>query len=408
MKKYIWTILAIIFFLSIIVPSFANADAVRVDFFYSKTCSHCAEEEKLLDEFQKDYPKLEIKRYEMSEKSTAGLMQDVYKKFNVPKEKQGFVPLTVVGEKYFVGYSSEKNKEEIKNAVKDLAGDLTNGGSDNDSATQEGTLGISASGESADLSRLKIPFLGEVDATKYSPLTLAVVLGILDGFNACAIVALGFLLAVLVGTGMRKKVILIGGTFILVSGAVYFGFMTAWLNLFMVVERMKMITYIVAGVVIVFAVLMLKDYFNDIICKVCETDPKKVSIFTKFQKKLFERMQKLTAAEVAIPVVLAGVAVVAAGINLVELVCSFGFPLAFTQILTNIGLPTPSYYLYILIYVIFYMIDDFLIFLIAVFTLRITGVSQKYLKAVKLISGIFLLILGFVMIFYPELLTLGR
>ena len=166
-------------------------------------------------------------------------------------------------------------------------------------------------------------------------LALAVVLGALDGFNACAMVALGFLLAVLVATGIRKRVFLIGSVFILVSGMVYFLFISAWLNLFLVLENIKIITILVGFAVTLFAGFLLKDYFSGVVCKLCHVKPGKQGFFSRIEQKLFLKMQKLTTAEMSLPITLLGVAVVGAGINMVELVCSFGFPLVFTKILTS-------------------------------------------------------------------------
>ena len=119
---------------------------------------------------------------------------------------------------------------------------------------------------------------------------------------------------------------------------------------------------------------------------------------------MFAKMQQISQAKTSLPLMLLGVVVVAVGINMVEFVCSFGFPLVFTKILTSYNLGTPSYYFYLLIYILFYMIDDLIIFTLAIWTLRITQVSEKYLKAIKLISGIVLLILGLIILFKPELL----
>jgi hypothetical protein len=235
-----------------------------------------------------------------------------------------------------------------------------------------------------------------------------VVFGTLDGFNACAMIALGFLLSVLIASsGTRKRIILIGGTFIFVSGLVYFLFIATWLNLFLITFNIKLITNLVAIIIILSAIFILRDYFTDVICKLCETDPAKQNIFTKIQQKLFAKMQQFSSTDVPLPIALLGIAVVAAGVNMIELACSFGLPLVFTKILTSWNLSKASYYFYLLVYILFYMIDDFVIFLIAVYTLKITQTSQKYLKLVTLISGIVLLILGLIMLINPEILILS-
>ena len=205
-------------------------------------------------------------------------------------------------------------------------------------------------------------------------------------------------------TGIRQRVFIIGSVFILVSGIVYFLFISAWLNLFLVLENIKFITILVGLIVTFFAVFLLKDYFSGVVCKLCQVNPGKQSFFTRMEQKLFLRMQKLISSKMSLPLTILGVAVVAAGINMVELCCSFGFPLVFTKILTSWELSTLSYYSYLLVYILFYMLDDFIIFLIAVWTLRTTQASEKYLKAIKLISGILLLLLGLTILIKPELL----
>jgi len=237
-------------------------------------------------------------------------------------------------------------------------------------------------------------------------MSLAIVLGIIDGFNACAMTALGFLLATLISTKDRKKVVLIGGTFILASGLVYFIFISAWLNLFLVLEQIKIITFLVGIIIVLFSIFTLKDYFYGTICKLCEIDPNKQNIWTKAEKWLLIKIKQLSEKDVPLFVSLIGIALIAVGINLVELICSFGLPLAFTKALTEMNMSTLSYYFHIFVYTLFYMLDDFLVFLIAVFTLKITNASNKYLKIIKLISSIILLLLGITMIFKPELLTL--
>ena len=114
------------------------------------------------------------------------------------------------------------------------------------------------------------------------------------------------------------------------------------------------------------------------------------NILIKTQRGFFDKLKKLTKSKVSLPILLLGVAAIAVGVNMIELVCSFGFPLAFTKVLSVCNLSTFSHYFYIFVYILFYMADDFIIFLLAVFTLKITGISEKYLKAVKLVSAIWL------------------
>ncbi len=359
------------------------AEPLEFTFFYSSTCPHCKEERAFLDVLEEKYPELKVNGYEIAYHSeNQDILVQFYQEYGVPKEEWGMVPVLFTPQKYFIGFD-KKIGENIEACLVEC-------------------LGGSASTSAA---VIKVPILGKISLSRLSPLTLAVVMGGLDGFNACAMVALGFLLTSLIATGAREKVLWIGGTFILVSGIVYFVFITASFNLFLVLEKINFITNLVGLIIILFAAFMLKDYFHGIICKVCQVDAGKGNWFSRWEQKMFSKMQALTDSKKSLILMLAGVSMVAAGINLVELVCSFGFPLAFIKILTSFNLSSTSYYFYLFIYVILYMLDDFIIFLLAAATLRITQVSEKYLKAVKLISAVVLLVLGLVMMIKPELLA---
>jgi hypothetical protein len=376
------------------VPIGVSAEeSAELNLFYSPTCPHCHEEMKFLEYVIGDkYPDFEINQFSLTEEKNLDLMRDYFIEYKVPQDIFGGVPITFIGEKYYIGFNDDIARQ-IENQVVAILGIEEQNDAGNDQIADE-TREI-----------IDVPIFGEINLKKSSPLTLAIVLGTLDGFNACAMIALGFLLTVLIGTGVRKKVILIGGTFILVSGAVYFLFITAWLNLFIITQNITLITTVVSIIVIVFAVLILRDYIKGVVCKLCNINPKGASIWQKMEKYLFSKMEYYTTTPMSTFLMLLGVAGVAVGINAVELICSFGFPLAFSKALTDMGMSTGSYYFYLILYVIFYMIDDFIIFLIAVVTLRVTGISNKYLKFVTLISGIVLLLLGVIMLFKPELLA---
>jgi len=360
---------------------------IEMTLFYSETCVHCVHEKAFLEKLQAQYPNFVASEFLISNSENYTLLADLYEKYEVPQSVHGFVPISFVGEKYFLGYTDDETTgKEIEDYILSLMGE------DHNSLV---------AGERP----IRIPVFGwEIYPSELSPLPLAIVLGTLDGFNACAMLALGFLLAFLVATGVRGRVVIIGGTFILVSGIVYFLFISAWLNLLLVSKHLQLITTLVGVVIIVFAIFLLKDYLHGVVCKLCEIKPAKRKIFTRAQKKLLDTMKKIVSGSSSLPLLLLGVVAVAAGVNSVELVCSFGFPLAFTNILSDLNLSVFSRYTYILIYIIFYMLDDFIVFLIAVFSLKITGVSQKYLKFVKLVSAIVLLALGIIMIFNPGLL----
>jgi thiol-disulfide isomerase/thioredoxin len=386
-----------IFFFSIIVLfifpffTFAEEENIEIKIFYSKTCPHCHDEMVFLEKLEKKYCDINVQSFLVNDNEE--LLNNLYKQYEVPEEINGFpvygaTPITFIRDRYFLGFRNEETTgREIEAYINESKGEQCATTSENEEES--------------------ISFLGfNLSFDKTPPLLLAIVLGVLDGFNACAMVALAFLLTMLISTGTRKNLVLIGGTFILVSGLVYYFFTAAWLNLFLISKNLTIITNVVGAIVLIFASFLLRDYFKGIVCRICRINPGKENILTKTQRKYFSKLKKLTKSNLSLPIMLLGVALIAVGINSIELVCSFGFPLVFTRLLTSFNLSAFSYYFYIFIYILFYMIDDFVIFLFAVFTLKITSISEKYLKAVKLISGIVLIILGLIMLFKPEFLSL--
>lgn len=362
----------------------APEQTAEINFFFSPTCPHCIKESKFLDELEQRQPQVIINRFPVTEKENIELLKEFYQEYNVPESEQGMVPATFTRDNYFIGYDNAI-REEIEACV--------------EHCLNQGPAPQKTKGE------INLPIIGKINITKFSPLALAIVLGGLDGFNACAMMALIFLLTILIASGIRERVILIGGVFIFVSGIVYFLFISAWLNLFLVLEQIKFITYLVSITIIIFSLTLLKDYFYGVVCKLCRIPTKQDTAFVKVERKLFKKMTHILTSRLSLPLMLLGVAFVAAGINMVELVCSFGFPLAFTKMLSSLNLSTASYYFYLFVYILFYMLDDFIVFLLAVFTLRTIKTPEKYLKPIKLISGLVLLLLGLIMLLRPELLS---
>lgn len=393
----------LVFFLGLFFAGsvFAQTQTIELDFFYLTTCPHCHSEMEFLEQIKQKYPELKINEYPVEKRENLDLMLSKYREYDVPRDAWGRVPATFFENVYVIGFKEDVTDEQIDSYLSQIIEEKKEveiNSSANPGDISDVTIPIDAE------TKIKLPFVGEVDVLHHSPLVLSVLFGTLDGFNPCAMTALCFLLASLVASGARKRVLIIGGVFIFVSGFVYFLFIAAWFNLFLALAYVKFITTLVGILVVFFAFMILKEYFSGVICKFCETEAKK-DFISETQKKLLLKMEKITRAEVPLMWSFLGVVLIAAGVNLIELFCSMGFPAAFTGILSDMGISEASFYLYLLVYIFFYMLDDLIIFLIAAATLRITQSSQKYLKLVKLISGILLLILGFILIFKPGLLT---
>ena len=226
---------------------------------------------------------------------------------------------------------------------------------------------------------------------------MAMVIGFVDGFNPCAMWVLIFLISMLLGMKDKKKMWILGLTFLISSGLVYLLFMLAWLNIAVSLSSIRWIQLIISAVALIGAFVNLRSYFKSVIKKDegCEV------VDNKKRKKLMERIKKYTS-EKSFLLAMLGVTALAFSVNLIELACSAGLPLIFTQVLALNNLNALQYGIYIFIYLLFFLIDDIVVFVIAMKTFELTGISTKYTKYSHLIGGLIMLIIGLLMIFKPS------
>ncbi|MGE5300153.1 MAG: hypothetical protein ACM3MB_04220, partial [Acidobacteriota bacterium] len=244
---------------------------------------------------------------------------------------------------------------------------------------------------------VELPLLGKVDTSKESLLYQTVAIAGLDGFNPCAFFVLFTLLGLLLHVHSRKRLLLIGGIFVFFSGFIYFIFMAAWLNIFLLTGRIAAVTVAAGAVALVIAVINIKDFFFF---------KKGVSLVIpeSAKPKLFDRMRKLMKAT-SLPSVIAGTVVLAVAANAYELFCTAGFPMVYTRILTLHYLSKFEYYLYLLLYNVIYVIPLAMIVLFFAATLGAKKLTEQQGQVLKLISGMMMLCLGGVLLTRPELLN---
>ncbi|MBQ9013673.1 MAG: hypothetical protein IJ094_09010, partial [Bacilli bacterium] len=246
-----------------------------------------------------------------------------------------------------------------------------------------------------------LPILGKVNPRKVSLPLLSIVLGLVDGFNPCAMWVLIFLITMLLNTKDRKKMWILGLTFILTSGLVYLAFMLAWLNLATFINQIIYVRILIAAVAIVVGFFNIKKYIEarnkDDGCDVVDSQSR---------KKIMNKVMDVTKESKFILAIL-GIMVLAASVNLIEMMCSIGLPLIFTQILSFNNLSTGSYALYMFLYILFFLIDDIVIFVIAMVTFKVTGISTKYSKYAHMVAGIITILIGLLLLINPSILMLN-
>ena len=242
-----------------------------------------------------------------------------------------------------------------------------------------------------------MPGLGTLDAAAFSLPALTVLIAGLDAFNPCAFFVLLFLLSLLVHARDRGKMLLVGGVFVFFSGLIYFLFMAAWLNVFLMLEELRYVTLGAGIVAVVVAAINIKDFF-------WFKAGISLSIPDSAKPLLYQRMRNLVAAA-RWPSVLAGTAALAIVANAYELLCTAGFPMVYTRILTLRGLQAFDYYLWLALYNVVYVVPLATIVLVFTYTLGGRKLQESEGRLLKLVSGNMMLGLGLALLFAPEMLN---
>ena len=409
MKKIIKLLILAIVFVLFPLSVKAEGRVVNIHLFYGETCPHCAAEEKFFDEYLKTKDNVKLYKYEVFNHSeNVELLKKVQQQMG---NTESGVPYTIIGKKVIVGFSDDYTPDDLKDAIeyyldeentyRDYAGEITGKG---ELPKKEEKQEIKKEEKKKETKKedkkyeKTVPILGKINAKEVSLPILAVVLGFVDGFNPCAMWILIFLITMLLNMKDRKKMWILGLTFILTSGVIYLMFMLAWLNLATFISKISYIRFAISLVAVIVGIVNLNNYIKsrkkDDGCEVVDK---------KERKKIMNKIISITNQKKFI-IALIGIMVLAASVNIIELMCSIGIPLLFTQILAMNDLSTFSYMLYIFIYILFFLIDDILVFVISMVTFKVTGITTKYTKYSHLIGGIIMLLIGILLLLKPEIL----
>jgi len=372
MKKIVFLIFFIFISASILKPVLAQEKTYKleVNFFYSETCPHCKAESAFLDKIESKYPDVKFNRHPISQADCRKELIDLCTKYNL-EQYIGLVPLTFVGEEFFLGFDNEAGiGKQIEDSIKRQLSSLTpNGTSEN---------------------KTHLPILGEIDLTKYSLPAQAVILGFFDGFNVCSLGALVLILGLVLILKSRPKIILFGGLYILVTAVVYGVLIFLWYQLFYYLGPLIPIMNVFVGILgiggaIYFLRQFLKSRKADLTC-----DSQGNRIINKHSLKIQEAFKQSGR----IWGLIIGVLIFASVITIVEFPCSAVIPVLFAGIMAHAKLSLFAYIFYLIVYLFFYMLDEIIVFLIAVFTMNIKIASGKTMKWLNLIEAIVLFGLG--------------
>lgn len=380
-KTAILTIIRSFIFILITYPvladdttDYGNTSCERIEYFYKNGCPHCQKAGEFLSELKKLHPVLDIQRYDVQDSKTGQPeFLQVIELYHI--ERPG-VPLFRICGQIVIGFDSP---ETTGRYLVTLLGRQTG-----------------KKAEDAGAGRINLPYFGTLDVNKYGLPLLTIIIGLVDGFNPCAMWVLLFLLSLLINLRNRFRILLIAGSFVLVSGIIYFAFMAAWLNLFLIIGISRMLQFIIGFIAIFIGTVHVKDFF-------AFRKGISLSIPEKSKPGLYAGMRKVIYAE-SLAMSLIAIIILAAVVNTVELLCTAGLPALYTQILVLHSLSKLQYYAYLALYNLAYIFDDALMVAIVVYTLSRTKLQEKTGRYLKLTSGIIIIILGGLLIFFPDLL----
>lgn len=398
MKKII--VLLLISLAAYMFPSLASAQSfsAEVKVFTRDECTHCQKEKAFLNQLKQTDPNLKITEYNLADEQNLALWQ----KF-AQDNKTGLVtPITVIGRNYLVGFDDEsstgvlitnliKQAQDAKTSTSlDLSGQTSAQNSQN-VCTDECVINREQTSY-----LVKIPLINKtIDVGEYPLLILTGILGFVDGFNPCAMWVLVSFLVILIQVGSRKKMMLFAGIFILAEAIMYYLILMVWFNTWNFIALDQYITPIVGTLSIIGGILFIKESRKKSAeCEVLDLEGR---------QKTRNRLKELAQSKFTW-LTLVGILGLAFSVNVIEFACSLGIPQAFTKILeiNQIGwLLTQAY---MAVYIFFYMVDDFIVFAVALYWADRLALTSRYSKLTNLFGGILIIILGLILIFQPQAL----
>ena len=382
-----------------ILPNTVEQNGIYV--FYHPSCPHCHKAIDFIDSKLKDkYKNIIFYKINITTEKNSKLFKQYGMEYGLDIEKMG-VPTIFIGDKYMIGYGTDETSGvELEILVDDFS-------NQNSIKTHKDTKELIINENSTSTSDLKpeekskildLPFFGKIDVFKTSLPVLSVILGFVDGFNPCAMWVLAYLISLVAGLKDRKKMWKIVGAFVLAEGIMYYLFMTTWLNLFLFLGYIYYITVFVGIVGLYTGITSIKAFIETrggaLVCNVGDAETK---------KKTMSKMERLVQSELKGIAGFLSILCLAFVVNSIEFMCSAAIPAVYTSVLANANISSFMHYFYLLIYNIFYMLDDYIIFGMALFAIN-KYLGDSYARWCKLIGGIILLGLGIMMVFYPYLL----
>lgn len=286
------------------------------------------------------------------------------------------VPVTIVADQVWIGFSASI-AAQIEAAL----------------PTAE-----AATGGPVQEASLQVPLLGSVSLAGSSLVASTLIIGFVDGVNPCSLWVLSVLLAIVLHSGSRRRVMLVGATFLTITAAMYGLYIIGFYSALDYAGQLVVVRVVVAAIAFVFGGLQLLDGLAPGLAP-------SLAISAGSKPGLYRRMRRLAATDRSLPAVLGGTAALAVGVSLLETPCTAGLPLMWTTLLADQGVSRPEAVALFGLYMAVFLIDELLLFAAAVVTMRAAKVQERHGRALKILAGSVLVTLALAMLLAPEAMT---
>ncbi|MGD9618712.1 MAG: hypothetical protein AB7G47_01590 [Mycolicibacterium sp.] len=372
----------------------APGDEITLYFFWGEGCPHCAAAKPMLTQLEERYPQLQVRSLEVwGSAENQRLFSSMIAKFEITRIG---VPAFFLGHRYWVGYLGSTTPQQLEAAIQQC---LNTGCPDAGAGVfTPAAEPITPAATAPHRDAIELPFFGEVDAGSGSLMLTTVLIAAVDGVNPCSLWVLSILLALTLRTGSRRTIAIIGLVFISVTALVYALFIAGMFSILSIISFAPWVRVIVALIAAGFGAINIKDFF---------WFKRGVSLTIPEGRKpgIYKRMRHVLAVADSRPTLIAATALLAAGVSFVELACTAGFPVLWTNIIASRDVGPTFFVLLLIVYMLVYQLDELVIFGGAVVTMRATKLQEKQGRLLKLAGGIVMLSLAGVMLINPALMT---
>lgn len=365
--------------------------AVDLYVFWGEGCPHCEDQKPFLRELEADYPNLTVHEFEVwRDARHRPLFQRMAGRHGVIGDS---VPTLFVGGWAWVGDSRvirQQIRQIIEQCSRVACPDSRGGG-----VTPAPGPEMPATA-SPGATVLNLPWLGEIDLRLHPLLLSTTLIAFIDGFNPCSLWVLTLLLALVIHSGSRQRIALVGTVFLTVTALVYGLFITGLFGVLFYVSYLWWIQLLVAGFALLFAAVNIKDYFwykRGLSFTIAEHH--KPGIYQGIRRIMNRSGWGLVSAT----------AIMALGVALVELPCTAGFPVIWGNLLVVHETEPLTFAGLLGVYLLIYLLLELVLFIVVLTTLRIERFEERHGRVLKLIGGMIMLALALVLIFRPELMN---